>query len=63
MIVNKIQSFSTKIKLDKNWLIYQFHTNLGSEHSGYFERYSQKYNPFDENGDIKHIFSSAIQHF
>lgn len=33
MIVNKLQSFSTKMKLDENWLIYQFHINLGNEHS------------------------------
>ena len=63
MIVNEIQSFSTKMKLDENWLIYQFHTNLGSEHSGYFERYSQEHDPFDENGNTKHTLSSAMQHF
>ena len=51
------------MKLDENWLIYHFHTNLGSEHSGYFERYSQEHDPFDENGNTKHTLSSAMQHF
>lgn len=63
MIVNEIQSFSTKMKLDKNWLFYQFHTNLGSEHSRYFKRYSQEHDLFDENGNTKHTLSSAMQHF
>ncbi len=60
MIVNKIQSFSTQMKLDKNCLIYQFHTNLDSKYSGYFERYSQEHDPFDENRNTKHTLSSII---
>lgn len=63
MIVNELQSFSTKMKLDENWLTYRFHTNLGSEHSGYFERYSQEHDPFDKDGNTKHTISSAMQHF
>ena len=51
------------MKLDKNWLIYYFHINLGSKHSGYLERYSQEHDPFDENRDTKHTLSSAIQPF
>ena len=55
----KIQSFSTKIKLDKNWLIYQFHTNLGSKHFGYFERYFQKHYLF-EKIEIQNILSVLL---
>ncbi len=51
------------MKLDENWLIYRFHINLGSQHSGYFERYSQEHNPFDDEGNTKHTLSSAMQHF
>lgn len=36
IIVNKLQSFSIKIKLDENWLTYWFHINLGNKYSGYF---------------------------
>lgn len=51
------------MKLDKNWLIYQFQTNLGCEYSRYFERYSQEHNSFNENRDTKHTLNSAMQHF
>lgn len=36
---------------------------MGSKYSGYFERYSQEHNPFNENGGIKHTLSSAMQYF
>lgn len=62
-IVNDLQSFSSIMKLDENWLIYRFHTNLGAEFSSYFERYSQAHDPFNEHGEAKHSFSSAMQHF
>ena len=51
------------MKLDENWLIYQFHTNLESEFSSYFERYSQDHDPFTEQGTAEHSLSSAMQHF
>ena len=51
------------MKLDKNWLIYRFHTNLGTKFNSYFERYSQDHDPFNEQGEAKHSVSSAIQHF
>ena len=51
------------MKLDKNWLIYRFHTNLGVEYSSYFERYFQDHDPFNKQGEAKHSLSSAIQHF
>ena len=63
MIANELQSFSTRMKLDEKWLIYRFHINLGSEHSGYFERYSQEHNSFDDERNMKHTLSSAMQHF
>ncbi len=59
-IVNQLQSFSSSMKLDKNWLIYRFHTNLGTKFSSYFERYSQDHDPFNEQGEAKHSLSSAI---
>lgn len=61
--VNGIQSFSSVMKLDENWLIYCFHTNLGAEFSSYFEQYSQDHNPFNGRGEAKHSPSSAMQYF
>ena len=63
MIVNKLQSIFTKIKLDKNRLTYQFHTNLDSKHSRYFKRYFQEHDRFNKDRNTKHTFSSTIQHF
>lgn len=50
------------MKLDENWLIYLFHTNLGAEFNSYFERYFQDHDPFSELGEAKHSLSSAMQH-
>ena len=62
-IVNELQSFSSGMKLDENWLIYRFHTNLGTKFSSSFERYYQDHDPFNKQGEAKHFFSSAIQYF
>ena len=62
-IVNELRSFSSKFKLDKNFLIYRFQSNLGSDHASYFERYAQEHDPFTEDGDTKYTLSSAMQHF
>ncbi len=51
------------MKLDKNWLTYQFNINLGSKHSGYFEKYFQEQDLFDKDRNTKQTVSSAIQHF
>lgn len=39
MIVNKFQYISIKIKVKKNWLIYQFYINLNKKDFSYFEKY------------------------
>lgn len=62
-IVNELRSFSSKFKLDENFLIYRFQSNLGSDHASYFERYAQEHDPFTEEGDTKYTLSSAMQHF
>ncbi len=36
-IVNELSSFSSKFKLDDNFLIYRFQSNLRLEHSSYYE--------------------------
>ena len=61
--VNKLRTFSSKLSLDENWLIYRFHTNLGFEYNSYFERYAQDHDPFNEMGEPKHTLSQAMQHF
>ncbi len=51
------------MKLDKNWHIYQFHANFGSEYSRYFESLAQEHDSFDQDGETNHTLSSPIQHF
>lgn len=60
MIVNKLQSFFIKIKLDENWLIYRFHINLGNKYSGYFENYSQEHDPLDDKRNTKHTLNFTM---
>ena len=62
-IVNKLRSFSSKFKLDDNFLIYRFQSNLVLEHSSYYKRYAQEHDPFREKGDTKYTLSSAMKHF
>lgn len=62
-IVNELRSFSSKFKLDDNFLIYRFQSNLGLEHWSYHERYAQEHDPFTEGGNTKYTLSSAMQHF
>ncbi len=62
-IVNELRSFSSKFKLDDNFLIYHFQSNLELEHSSYYERYAQENAQFTGVGDTKYILSSAIQRF
>lgn len=63
MIVNELQSFFIKMKLDKNLFIYQFYINLNSKHFRYFEIYFQKHDPFDKDKDTKHTFNFTMQYF
>lgn len=62
-IVNELRNFSGKLRLDENWLIYLFLSNLGPEHSSYFETYAQEHDPFTEDGEAKFTLSSTMHHF
>lgn len=62
-LVNKLHSFSFEFKMDDNFFIYKFQSNLDTEHANYFERYAQDHDPFDTNGKVKYSLSSAMQHF
>ena len=62
-IVTELKNFSTKFKLDENFLIFLFQSNLGSEHASYFEMYAQEHDLFTENGDAKYTLSSTMHHF
>ena len=62
-IINDLRNFFSKFKLDDNFLIYYFQSNLGLEHSSYFERYAQEHDPFIERSDTRYTFSSAMQNF
>ena len=44
-------------------MIYYFQSNLGSDHASYFERYTQEYDFFTEDGNTKYTLSPAIHHF
>lgn len=37
--INKLHSFSSEFKMDDNFFIYKFQSNLGSKYLSYFERY------------------------
>ena len=62
-VVNELRNFSTKIKLDENFLIFFFQTNLGSDHASYFETYAQEHEPFNDSGEAKYTLSLAMHHF
>lgn len=62
-IVNELRNFLTKLKLDENWLIYQFHSNLGPEHAFYFKAYAQEHDLFNKDGEVKFTPSSVMHHF
>lgn len=51
------------MKLDENWLIYRFYINLGNKNSGYFEKYSQEHDIFNNERNKKHTLRFALQHF
>lgn len=62
-IVTELKNFSTKLKLDENFLIFLFQSNLGSKHASYFEMYAQEHNSFKENSKVKYTLSSAMHYF
>lgn len=62
-LVNKFYSFSSKFKIDNNFFIYKFQYNLGPNHTSYFKRYAQDYDPFDADKKAKYSLNLAIQYF
>ena len=62
-LVNELRSFSSEFKMDHNFFIYKFQSNLGPDHASYFERYAQDHDPFNADGKPKYSLSSAMQHF
>ncbi len=56
-LVNELCSFSSEFKMDDNFFIYKFQSNLGLEHASYFERYAQDHDPFDADGKVKYSLS------
>lgn len=63
MIIKELQIFSTKIKLDKNWLFYLLYINLDKKYFRYFQEYLQQQNFFDIEKNIKYTLSCTMQHF
>ena len=62
-LVNELCSFSLKFKMDNNFFIYKFQSNLGPNHASYFEKYVQDHDLFNTDGKIKYSLSSAMQPF
>ncbi len=62
-LINKFRSFCAKFKLDDNFYVYRFQSNLGPDYANYFECYTHDHNPFDGECNIKYTLSLAIQHF
>ena len=63
VLVNKLCSFLSEFKIDDNFFIYKFKSNLGINHTSYFKRYAQDFNLFNEDRKCKYSLSLAIQHF
>jgi hypothetical protein len=63
LVVNELQRFFIKMKLNENWLIYRFHFNLNSNHSAYFESYSQNHESFKTDDILKHTLNFVMQRF
>ena len=62
-LVNELRSFLLEFKVDDNFFIYKFQSNLGPDHASYFEKYAQDHDSFDANGKAKYSLSSTMQHF
>ena len=62
-VVNDLKNFSSNLKLNENFLIFVFQSNLDPDHAAYFETYAQEHDPFKEDGETKYSLSSAMHHF
>ena len=62
-VVNKLWSFWSKIKIDNNFFIYNFQSNLGLNHTSHFERYAEDHDPFNTDKKPKYSLSLTIQQF
>lgn len=52
-----------KFKIDDNFFIYKFQSNLSFDYASYFERYAQNYDLFNADGKVKYSLSLVMQHF
>ncbi len=59
-LVNEFWSLSSEFKMDDNFFIYKFQSNLGPKHASYFEQYAQDHDLFDVDGKVKYSLSSAM---
>lgn len=56
-------SISLEFKIDDNFFIYNFQSNLGPNYTSDFERYEQNYASFNIHRKAKYNLSSAIEHY
>ena len=62
-MVNKFCSFSSEFKIDDNFFIYKFQSNLGPDHATYFKKYVQDHDFFNADEKAKYSLSLIMQHF
>lgn len=62
-LINKLCSFSSEFKIENNFFIYKFQSNLGPNHVSNFKRYVQDYDSFNANRKAKYSLNLAMQHF
>lgn len=59
-LINKLCSFLSKFKIDDNFFIYKFLSNLGPNHASYIKRYEQNHDIFHADGKAKYSLSLTI---
>lgn len=62
-LVNELCNFLSEFKIDNNFFIYKFQSNLGLDDASYFKRYVQNHDSFDADKKPKYNLSLVMQHF
>lgn len=62
-VLREFGDLSSDLHFNDNWLIYHFHSGLGSAYNAYCEQYYQTHDAFDDNGHPKFTLNYAITRF
>lgn len=61
--VNELRDMSSHLQLDVNFLIYRFHSGLGTLYDSYVSHYVQTHDAFDGDGQAAFTLEYAIRRF